>query len=211
MSKWFCSAVAALLLCCLAAATGNAEVLLGAKKGLTISKFYSYHVEGEDYGFLAGFNGGFFLGFPLNPSFSLQVELLFDRRGASGQTEGADWSYTVSYIDVPVLAKLGVSLFNGWFRPSVYGGTQFSFALNQLLDMEVSYGSDYGMPRSALRNFDWGFVVGAEAAFQIKSYTLSIDLRYTLCLLPFLEPQYVNYQAPRLTYFSVLFGYGVRI
>ncbi|RYF97693.1 MAG: PorT family protein [Chitinophagaceae bacterium] len=77
---------------------------LGVKAGANVSNYTGGDLKNKA---IVGFVGGATFGFLLGDHFSIQPEVLFSSQGARIEDVGNnDEKYTVSYINLPVLAKI---------------------------------------------------------------------------------------------------------
>ena len=92
------------------AGVANAQtgVKYGVKGGFNGSTFSGTDSKGSEY--KAGFAAGVFANFGINDQFSIQPEVLFSQKGASVDdfqgVSGNTFKSTLSYIDVPILARI---------------------------------------------------------------------------------------------------------
>ena len=103
------------------------------------------------------FHAGALVEFPIAEIFSIQLEALYSGQGAEIGGEGPDGDdaeLQLDYINVPLLAKFYI--FEGF---SVEAGPQFSFLLNDEIDLNPNSGS--GDSPSPFRNELKTFEVGA--------------------------------------------------
>ena len=123
-----------------------------------------------------GFVGGVFVELPLTPTFSVRPEVLYSQKGARAvAADGADdddVSLDLDYIEVPVLARLGVPA-SPTLEVALLAGPSIGFRLNDNLDDIDDFGED-----DAVTSTDYAAVVGGE----IGSGPFFVDLRYTLGL-----------------------------
>ena len=180
--------------------------MVGTKKGVSWSSLYGIDNPGDsEKTALAGFNGGLFVEVALSHRFSLQGELLFNRRGLKEEGD-YDYSWVASYIDIPLLAKMNFSFVRDFIQTSLYLGPQFSFSLaGSFFSDEQVTGEDV---ETKARPFDLGLAVGAEGGVRLPPFDLFVDLRYVLGFLTVADPDDTQGQWPRNAAFSVLFGLG---
>jgi hypothetical protein len=124
---------------------------LGVKAGVNVSNYTGGDFENSA---LVGFHGGATFGFLLGDHFSIQPEVLFSSQGAKIEGIGNNKEkFNVSYINVPVLAKVR---FTGGFY--IEAGPQVGFKVNESvpdntienfakdLDLSVAAGLGYHSP-----------------------------------------------------------------
>lgn len=138
---------------------------LGLKGGVNQSTFIGDDVDDADY--RAGFSGGVYLNYAINPLISIQPEVLYDRYGADaatfettgvpGATAGGT-DYESSYLSVPVLLKVRPPV--RWaIQPALMAGPSVRF----LLDGEANGASIDG----SMEDVDFGLVVGGEIGLNL--------------------------------------------
>jgi hypothetical protein len=90
------------------AANAQTGIKYGVKGGFNGSTFSGTDSKGSEY--KAGFAAGVFANFGINDQFSIQPEVLFSQKGASVDdfqgVSGNTFKSTLSYIDVPILARI---------------------------------------------------------------------------------------------------------
>jgi len=124
---------------------------LGVKAGVNVSNYTGGDLENKA---IVGFHGGATFGFLLGDHFSIQPEVLFSAQGAKiDGIGGNDEKFNVSYINLPVLAKVR---FTGGFY--LEAGPQVGFKVNESvpdntienfakdLDLSVAAGLGYHSP-----------------------------------------------------------------
>jgi len=183
------------------------QVTIGAKKGFSLASLYGFdNPEDTKRKALTGFNGGVFADIALSHRFSLQPEILFNRRGVKEEGGGYEYSWIASYFDIPVLAKMNFAFLDDLLQASVYLGPQFSFGVSSTMDSESEGPDDEG--EGEVQPFDLGLAVGAEAGVRLLPFDLFVDLRYVLGFLSVVDPDDAYGQRPKNMTFSVLFGFG---
>jgi hypothetical protein len=98
----------------------------GLKAGLNVSNFTGSTFENVDKKALVGFHGGAFLSLLLGNYFAIQPEALFSSQGAKFKNADESANFRVSYLTVPVMAKIR---FPGGFY--VEAGPQVGFKLHE--------------------------------------------------------------------------------
>ncbi|MGI4822180.1 MAG: porin family protein [Janthinobacterium lividum] len=90
------------------AANAQTGVKYGIKGGFNGATFSGTDSKGSEY--KAGFAAGVFANFGITDQVSIQPEVLFSQKGASIDdfqgTSGTTFKSTLSYIDVPILARI---------------------------------------------------------------------------------------------------------
>src|SRR6185295_9894263 len=149
--------------------TASAQVQFGVKAGANFATLTGSGVEGAKT--KAGFHGGAFAHIPVVNSFFLQPELLYSGPGASGTSDGINFTVNQNYLNVPVLFKYRHS--SGLFAET---GPQIGF----LLSANVKAGGMSQDVKSSYKStdFSWAFGVG----YKLSSLPAGIDARYNLGL-----------------------------
>lgn len=124
---------------------------LGVKAGANVSNYTGGDIENKA---IVGFVGGATFGFLLGDHFAIQPEVLFSAQGAKFENVGSNEDkYTVSYVNVPVMAKYR---FTGGFY--LEAGPQVGFKISEdvpdqtidnfakNLDLSVAAGLGYHSP-----------------------------------------------------------------
>ncbi len=150
----------------------------GIKGGMNFANLNVDPQELEDGDTLKSYAVGAWWGTPLNRRVALQAEALYSVRGDSESEGGYTASTRMSYIDVPVLAKIGF-LHGAAARPSFLVGPSVSLNLSASstlegdgVDMEVDV-------KDQTRAIDLGVVVGGGVDFVFGEKTYGVELRYT--------------------------------
>ncbi len=156
-----------LLLCSIFAfAIGNLnaqDIKLGLKAGV------NYSTVNGDVGSLdpaLSYHAGALVGIEFTEFFVLQPELLYSVKGADDEF----FKLEMTYIDVPVLAKVKFSHF------SIHAGPQFSY----LLSSDATSGGVTTDYKDNLKDFDLAAAAGIEL---LTNVGLSFGFRYTASLV----------------------------
>jgi len=152
----------------LAGSAAHAQVLpkFGVKAGLNYATFNN--TDNAEY--KPGFAGGVYASFniPATPM-TIQPELLYAQYGSN--FDDSDASFSVDYVQIPVLAKFGFGAPGVPVRPEVFFGPYVSFEINSDLEgQNVSANAD-----DFFEDTDAGIVVGAG----VKISRLNVEFRYT--------------------------------
>ncbi len=212
MRKKTCGALIGIVLLTLTSFYASGEVIVGTKKGISISSAYAMDSQpGVDREPMLGFDGGIFTEISLSRRFSLETGLLFAQRGVRETGDDYSFSWVATYFDIPVLAKIKFTFLDGLLRTSILLGPQFSFALgSEFHQDQAGTGDPGGEPE--VNPFDLGFVIGVEGGLRLAgAYYLLLDVRYVLGFLPVVAPEDAQGQNPRSSMFSILAGIGFRL
>lgn len=162
------------------AQSDDSSIDIGVKAGVNFSTITGDDIDDLDS--RTSFNAGLYLEIPLSERFSFQPEVLYSGQGFTirriDQENAFDTDdnieYQLSYIQVPLLAKL--YLVEGL---SIEAGPQFGFKINEEIDTEpVSGGGDTVIDPddSTIKNFDTSVALGAGYKFNNGFF---LSARYT--------------------------------
>jgi len=153
---------------------------VGLKGGVSQGTFLGDDVDDAEY--RAGFSGGIYGKYDVNPAFSVQAEVLYTFKGAdidTGEPVLGAGEYEFQYIEIPVLAKLNAPL-QGVFRPSLYAGPQLAFNVSgEFGDTEID---------DDLQTAEFSGVVGGDIGFDVSQFNVGplsrivLDGRYVFGL-----------------------------
>ncbi|MDT0630329.1 porin family protein [Rubrivirga sp. S365] len=175
-----------------------AQTTYGVRAGLNVSDVVGFDdndiAVGIDKTPSLGFVGGVFAEVPVSPRFSIRPEVLYSRKGVSFDPSDDfvddivdfDSGISLGYIEVPVLARVGVPL-GQFLDAGLLVGPTFAFKVSESFDANGSVGGvDFDLDdlitedgEDAFETFDFGLAVGAE----VGSGPFYVDLRYTPSLL----------------------------
>lgn len=153
-----------------AAAQSSGGVTIGVKAGVNSS---TVKIEGDsDPDRLWGGAGGVFLGGQVTDSFGLQIEGLYSQRGSRFDDGFDKGKVKLTYIDVPLLLKIGGTA-TGGMRFHAFTGPQASYLLSaEVIDdasnVTVNIEDD-------IESLDFGWTAGVGVSLN----RLSVDARYT--------------------------------
>lgn len=180
VTRLLATALLGALLSVLARPAHAQNMAVGLKGGVSQGTFLGDDVGDAEY--RAGFSGGAYFKYTVNPAFSIQPELLFTMNGADVAAndpvlEAGD--YELQYLDIPVLFKLNAPL-QGVIRPALYVGPQLSFNLHGERD-------DVEIDDDNLQTAVFGGVIGGDIGFDLTPYVdapvrLVLDGRYVFGL-----------------------------
>lgn len=161
----------------------------GFKGGVNIATYGGD--DGGDFDSRTGIIAGGSFAFNLSPMFSIQPELLYAMKGATGSD--VDGSFTVKhdYVEIPLLARLRISTAPGsTLRPSLFAGPALGIELSCDLEGEdagttVSAScSDFGIDT---KTTDFGLVFGGELGLDRDGMRIGLEARYNLGLTSILD------------------------
>lgn len=146
---------------------------LGVKGGVNLA-----NMTGDDAGdtdMNTGFAIGGFLNFDLG-TFSIQPEALFSQKGASMSFEGIESDWNVSYLEVPVLFRIGLGVPGAPMNPVLFAGPSVGYLLSSKGKGSVEGASVEFDMKDDTKSFDVGAVIGAGIDFG----NIQLDARYNL-------------------------------
>jgi hypothetical protein len=154
--------------------TSFAQLSGGLKAGLNLANLNSSE-EGWESDMKVGFHVGAFAELGLSESFAIQPELLFSTQGASFEEDGVEADYNLSYLTLPVLAKVKIGeVFN------IHAGPQFGL----LLSSEAKFGDLEVDTKDENKSVDVGVAFGIGADLPVG---LTLAARYNLGLTDIAE------------------------
>jgi len=156
----------------------------GLKFGLAVADMKGAGVES---GLVpqAGITAGAFLTLSLTDFFYAQPEILFTQKGAEFEGGANPYEYHYSYIEIPVLFKLGLAGPDSAFSPNVYAGPFLGFKAGAILETYLDPGQEESKEEKipSVRGIDAGYVVGVGADMILGPGRILLDVRYGRSLL----------------------------
>jgi hypothetical protein len=168
------------------AVVAQRRMTVGAKGGLALASLAGTGAPTEIER-STGAAAGVFLRFDATPTISLQPELLFVPKGASfkGSWFGLPTSgeLLLTYIEIPVLVRVGLPVNGAGLKPVLFAGPAISFNRSAR-----ATSSTLGFDRERdvedqTKDLDFGAVAGAGLDYRFLGGVLSLDLRYNLGLV----------------------------
>jgi hypothetical protein len=158
---------------------------IGVKFGLARSHAdISQEIPGITYGSMNDIAAGFFLSIDvIGGRLGLQPEVNYIIKGFDvkemDQGEEVSSKYKISYIEVPVLIYYKAPL-KGKIKPGVFVGPYVGFA-QKVTEVQIAFGEtekrDVG---DNLKGQDFGLLFGANARYRLSSFSLFLDVRYSI-------------------------------
>lgn len=135
------------------------DIRFGAKAGVDFSNWRGKDVKDADLNTHTRFHAGAFTEIPVAKAWNLESGLYVSQKGFKADEEilgvNLDVTNTSTYLDLPVLAKYGVTKnFN------VFLGPQFSYLLNNKTTYKIDGEKDTDKGVSGFKKFDLGAVGG---------------------------------------------------
>jgi len=198
--------IAAFIVAIGCAVQANAQVL-AVKAGINVSNITqdATFLPDDELVTSPGFMVGAQIRRALNRVVQLQIEGLFTQKGNSFENQSGDLHdvLVINYLEVPVLARVGVMQW-GENAVSIHGGPVFSLKAGS---RETN--NDHGVPRQLmLKTFDLGLAIGG----QIEMKKLIIGTRYTVGLSNIFadDPALFGFSEMKNRTFTVFAGYRLR-
>jgi hypothetical protein len=166
--------------------TGRAQgdITWGLKGGLNVSTLRG---ASDTFDSKRGVVAGGFGVFEFAPEFSVEVDALFDMKGAKVAASGIDVSgnfvqspagfFVLDYLEIPVLARLHAPSL-GSLKPYVYAGPTLAFRLSA----RAEYTGLPSVDLDSVRMLDSGVAFGLGADLPVGTHELVFDVRYGLGL-----------------------------
>lgn len=149
-------------------------VTFGVKAGVNSSTLSVEDNSGLETSRIWGAVAGVFLGANVNDNLSVQVEGLFSQRGAKDTSTPSTTKIRLTYLDVPVVVRLGNTTTSGTHF-HVFTGPQLSLKLKAEGINDVFGTEDLD---EEVESMDFGWTLGAG----VERNRLSLDGRYTFGL-----------------------------
>lgn len=161
---------------------------IGLKGGLNIGFLNGQDsdIENTDTEVRLGLNAGAYGEIALHPIFTLQPEVVYTQKGetveAGGDVLGGTWNIELSYLEIPVLAKVYFPVETAT-RPFVYAGPFLGFNLSAESDDIYQFaGFDFtgeSNLEDEVNTTEVGVVAGAGVSYLLEKIVLMLDIRYT--------------------------------
>ncbi len=151
---------------------------LGIAGGMNFSNMSVDPVGLEEDDSLMSYAVGAWWGLPVNRRVTIQAAALYSVKGDSESDGGYTTSTRMSYIDVPVLAKIGFR-HGSPARPSLFLGPSMAVNLSAKSSFEGAGTSTDVDVKEKVNALDLGVVVGGGVEFPIGTRTYGVDLRYS--------------------------------
>ena len=173
------------------------EIAIGIKSGMTISSIYGDF--GDAYDPKAGLVGGGFVTAYVSDYIGLQAEVLYVMKGARATyqyyDEWGEWygeydaTFSLDYVEVPLLAKLRIPISSG-FSPNVFFGGAVGFNTRAEAAVDEYYYGREEVKIKGVSTIDLGLIVGAGIDVSLEPLFLTGDIRYEIGLLNINDASY---------------------
>jgi len=172
-----------LFLVCLFSTMSFAQMQAGLKAGVNIS-----NLSGDDAGSpdsKTGFAfGGFFM-YQFSPMFAIQPEAYYTMKGATDKMdfEGTtvDLTYTLDYIEIPVLFKFLIPIQGSGVKPAIFAGPFLGINTTAKVKAEFN-GQSQEDDITDTKSTEFGLQFGGGIGFPVGKGELGVDIRYILGL-----------------------------
>ncbi|MCU0344171.1 MAG: PorT family protein [Ignavibacterium sp.] len=160
-----------------------AQMQAGLKAGLNIA-----NLSGDDAGSpdsKTGFAfGGFFM-YQFSPMFAIQPEAYYTMKGATEKMDfqgtTVDLTYTLDYIEIPVLFKFLIPIQGSGVKPAIFAGP--FLGINTTAKVKAEYqGESQEEDIEDTKSTEFGLQFGGGIGFPIGKGELGVDIRYILGL-----------------------------
>jgi len=149
----------------------------GFKGGANFAKLDFGASDAPNVDIRTGVVFGGFVEWPVGPALTIQPEMLVANKGASFAQDGVKFTARLWFVEVPVLASVGVAR-SGSTSIRVFGGPSFGFRTSAKLRAEANGLSDEQDVKDQVKAFDFGLAFGAG----IAAGRFVADGRYTFGL-----------------------------
>jgi len=149
----------------------------GIKVGLNLANFTGEDADppaGVDKKMRMGLAVGGFITYSFNEILAVQPEVLFSMKGAKYEADGSTSTTKLSYIEIPVLAKLMLATQSN-MKPNFFIGPSLGILMSaKAEDVDI---------KDDVKSTDFGFVMGAGVNMNMVSGSaITFDARYTMGL-----------------------------
>jgi hypothetical protein len=160
-----------------------AQMHAGLKAGLNIANLSGDDIESPDS--KTGFAfGGFFM-YQFSPMFAIQPEAYYSMKGATDKMDigggTVDLTYTLDYIEIPVLFKFLIPIQGSGVKPAIFAGP--FLGINTTAKVKAEYqGDSQEEDIEDVKSTEFGLQFGGGIGFPVGKGELGVDIRYILGL-----------------------------
>jgi hypothetical protein len=188
----------------------NAQMQIGPKAGLNIANLVGDDVEefhlGEDS--KTGFTGGIFFMYQFSNLFAIQPEVYYTMKGSTREIDNVQLTFSVDYIEVPVLLKLIIPVEGSNIRPSIFAGPSVGFNTTAKFKIEAD-GESEEEDVEDVKSTEFGLVFGGGVGFMIGKNELGFDIRYILGLTTLDDSDFDGDIKNTVINFNIYFGFSL--
>ncbi len=189
----------------------NAQMQIGPKAGINIANTVADGAQffNQDSDSKTGFTGGIFFMYQFSDLFAIQPEAYYTMKGATLNINGFDFTFSVDYIEVPVLLKLIIPVEGSNIRPSIFAGPSLGFNTTAKFKVEANGESEETDIKDDIKSTDIGLVFGGGVGIMIGKNELGFDIRYILGLSTIDESPANDDTKSTVISFSMYFGFSL--
>lgn len=161
-------------------AQDESPLRFGMKLGMNISDFRGDDgIEGgaELIDWKAGFCGGVFMSYAVNDWFTVEPELLYSMKGMKLGLWGFTATWSLDYIEVPVLALFRLPFWNK-VKPFAYAGPAIGFNVRSNVSAAYEDEEESVDLEEFTNTTDFSLVFGAGIYIPIAGREIILDVRY---------------------------------
>jgi hypothetical protein len=188
-----------------------AQMQIGPKAGLNLANLTGDDIENADS--KTGFAGGVFFMYKFSNMFAIQPEAYYSMKGASEKLdfEGVtvDITYTLDYIEVPLLFKLLIPIEGSSINPAIFAGPAIGFKSTAKVKAEAQ-GQSAEQDMEDIKSTDFGLVFGGGLGFPVGTNELGFDVRYILGLSTIDDSAEEADVKNSVINFNVYFGFSLK-
>jgi len=155
----------------------------GLKIGLNVANLHGDDVEdleeliNQNLKSKPGICFGGFLTYSINDLLAIQPEVLFTQKGAKAKNEDWELSFNLSYLEIPVLAKIMLTT-KGNIKPNLFAGPVLALKLSG--NTRFEYDGDSEEEDIESGSIDFGLIFGGGINLELSKGKLMLDVRYIL-------------------------------
>lgn len=161
----------------------NAQLQIGPKAGLNFANVVGddAHFFGRNVEMRTAFSGGIYFMYQFSNLFAIQPEANYTMKGATLDVSDADITFSLNYIEVPLLLKLIIPVEGSDINPSIFAGPSISFNTTAKVTVEAN-GESMEEDLEDVESTDLSLVFGGGIGFMIDKNEIGFDVRYILGL-----------------------------
>lgn len=187
------------------------QMQIGPKAGLNLATLTGDDVEDADS--KTGFAGGLFFMYKISNMFAIQPEAYYSMKGATDKFdfEGVtiDVTYSLDYIEVPLLFKLLIPIENSSLNPAIFAGPFVGFNTTAKVKAEAE-GQSAEEDMEDVKSTEFGLAFGGGLGFPVGTNELGFDVRYILGLSTIDDSAAEADVKNNVINFNVYFGFSLK-